>query len=65
MTKAEWNDRFVMHLSKLELNVAPQYRADMAEELYETYQLDGQISPEEAAQAEHDEWPPAGRVLRI
>ena len=35
MTKAEWIDRFVMQLSKLEVNVAPQYLADTAEELYE------------------------------
>ena len=59
MTKAEWIDRFVMHFSKLEVNVEPQYLADMAEELYEAYQLSGPISPEEAAQAELDEWPPS------
>ena len=59
VTKAEWIDRFVMHLSKLEVNMEPHYLTDMAEELYDTYQLVGEISPEEAAQAEYDEWPPA------
>ena len=59
MTKAEWIDRFVMHLNKLEMNAEPQYLADVADEIYEAYQLSSEISPEEAAQAEYDEWPPS------
>ena len=58
MTKAQWMDRFVMHLSKLGVTVDPAYLGDMAEEVYEAYQLSGEVSPEEAAQAEYDEWPP-------
>ena len=41
MTKAEWIDRFVMHLSKLEVNAGPQDLVDMANELCEVYQLSG------------------------
>ena len=59
VTKAEWIDRFVMHMSKLEVAVPPQAVADVADELYEAYQLGGEVSPEEAAEAEYDEWPPS------
>jgi hypothetical protein len=58
MTKSEWIDRFVMHLSKLKARVDPAYLGDMAEEVYEAYQLSGEVASEEAAQAEYDEWPP-------
>ena len=60
MTKAQWIDRFVMHLSKLEVKIEPQDVAEIAEELYEAYLLSGACSPEEAAEAEYGEWPPGG-----
>ena len=58
MDKAEWVDRFIVHLSKLEVRADPVYLEEMANELYEAYQLSGEVAPEEAAQAEYDEWPP-------
>lgn len=58
MEKAEWVDRFITHLSKLEVRADPVSVGEMADELYEAYQLSGELAPEEAAQAEYDEWPP-------
>ncbi len=55
MPAAQWVDLFALKMGRLEVRAEPYLLVMMAEELYPTL---GDLPPDDAAQAEYDEWPP-------